>query len=67
MLLVLVLALGTWIVPAVLVARLAERRGRSFAVYVAFGLLVSWLIALVTVLVFPSHGEASHPSARTAS
>jgi hypothetical protein len=49
---VLLLALlGLWIVPSVLTARLAERKGRGFGVYLVASLLIGWLIPLLTVLV----------------
>jgi ABC-type transporter Mla maintaining outer membrane lipid asymmetry permease subunit MlaE len=51
---ILLLALiGGFVVPAVLVARLADRRGRSFTVYLLASLLVSWVVPLIAVLVLP--------------
>jgi hypothetical protein len=36
----LIAVLALWIIPAVLTARLAERKGRSFAVYLVASLVV---------------------------
>jgi hypothetical protein len=44
---------GVFILPAVLVARLAERRGRHFTVYLIASLLVTWVVPLLAVMVLP--------------
>jgi hypothetical protein len=40
-----------WIGPAILTARLAERKGRSFAVYLVASLRISWVIPLIAALI----------------
>ena len=51
---VLLLALiAFFIVPAVLTAQLAARRGRSFAIYLIASLLIGWPIPLVAALILP--------------
>jgi hypothetical protein len=47
-----------WLVPAVLVARLAERKGRSFAVYLIASLIIGWIIPLIAALVVRPRVEA---------
>jgi len=47
----LLVLLSVYLVPAVLVGRLADRRGRSFTVYLIASLIVGWIIPLVAVLV----------------
>jgi hypothetical protein len=42
-----------WIGPAVLAGRLAERKGRSFAVYLIFSLVIGWPIPLIAALILP--------------
>lgn len=42
-----------WIGPAVLVGRLAARRGRSFAVYLVASLLIWWPVPLFVALIMP--------------
>jgi hypothetical protein len=49
----LIALLAFWIVPAVLVARLADRKGRSFGVYLVVSLIIGWLIPLIAALVVP--------------
>jgi hypothetical protein len=52
---VLLLALiAVWIGPAVLAARLAEGKGRSFAVYLIVSLIVGWPIPLIAALIVPA-------------
>jgi hypothetical protein len=56
---VLLLALlGLWIVPSVLTGRLAERKGRSFGVYLVASLLIGWLIPLIAALIVRDRSEA---------
>ena len=42
-----------WILPAALVARLAERRGRSFSWFFVVALVVPWPVLLLITLVLP--------------
>jgi hypothetical protein len=51
---VLLVVLALWPVPAFLVARLAERKGRSFGVYLVASLIIGWLIPLVAALIVPA-------------
>lgn len=56
---VLLLALvGLFIVPAVLTARFAQRKGRSFAVYLVASLLIGWPVPLLVALVMPNRAGA---------
>ncbi len=58
----LIALIAFWVVPAVLTARLAERKGRSFGVYLVAALLIGWPVPLVAVLILPSrqgHGTLS--------
>lgn len=45
-----------WIVPAVIVAWLAAKKGYSAAVWAVLGLFFTW-VALIIVLVLPQHRE----------
>jgi hypothetical protein len=40
-----------WLIPTILTARLAERKGRSFAVYLVVSLLIGWPIPLIAALI----------------
>jgi hypothetical protein len=40
-----------WLLPTILTARLAERKGRSFAVYLVVSLLIGWPIPLIAALI----------------
>ena len=42
-----------WIVPSILVARLAERKGRSFGVYLVASLVIGWWFPLIAAVVLP--------------
>lgn len=42
-----------WFLPSYLIAKSAERKGRSFIGYLAIGLLASWIISLILNLVLP--------------
>jgi drug/metabolite transporter (DMT)-like permease len=55
---VLLAVLVCFVLPAVLVARLADRRGRSFAVYLIASLIVSWIVPLLALLVLPDRGRS---------
>jgi hypothetical protein len=50
----LLIVLAAWIVPAYLVARLAAQRGRSFGGYLAGGLIFGWLFSLIAAVVISS-------------
>jgi hypothetical protein len=52
-LLALIVVLALYFGPALLAARLAERKGRSFAVYLLASLLIGWPIPLIAALVLP--------------
>jgi hypothetical protein len=55
---VLLIALvAFWVVPAVLVARLAEHKGRSFVVYLVASLIIGWLIPLIAALIVPDRRD----------
>jgi hypothetical protein len=52
---VLLLALiAFFVVPAVLTAQFAARKGRSFAIYLIASLLIGWPVPLLVALVMPS-------------
>jgi hypothetical protein len=58
--LVLLIALiAFWVVPAVLTARLAERKGRSFGVHLVAALLIGWLIPLIAALILPRRSRTA--------
>lgn len=40
-----------WWLPAYLIAKSAQRKGRSFAGFLAIGLIASWVISLILNLV----------------
>jgi hypothetical protein len=42
-----------WVIPALLIARLAHRRGYSFGVFVIIALVIPWPITLLAVLAMP--------------
>ncbi len=48
-----------WLLPSLLVARLAERKGRSFALWLAFLLLFTWVPLLIAILVLPRRAQAA--------
>ena len=57
------LLLAFWLVPAILVARLAARKGRSFAIYLVASLLIGWFIPLIAALVVrPRAAQLDHMS-----
>jgi hypothetical protein len=47
----LLVVVAVWIGGAVLVARLAERKGRSFAVYFVASLTLGWWLPLLAALI----------------
>jgi hypothetical protein len=40
-----------WLLPALLVGRLAERKGRPFALYLIVSLIIGWPIPLIAALI----------------
>jgi hypothetical protein len=48
-----------WLIPALLIARLAERRGHNFQVLLIVALVVPWPITLLVVLVMPRRSKQS--------
>jgi hypothetical protein len=48
-----------WLLPAVLVANYAQRKGQSFGIYLLIGLFLSWIIALVVLLIVDAIGSSS--------
>ena len=53
----LIVVLALWIGPSILVARFAERKGRSFAVYLVACLLIWWPVPLLVVALMPSQHQ----------
>ena len=51
--------IALWLLPSLLVARLAERKGRSFALWLAFSLLFTWLPLLIAILLLPPRPQAA--------
>lgn len=45
-----------WLLPALLVGRFAESRGRSFALFFLTSLVISWAISLVVLLILGQRG-----------
>jgi hypothetical protein len=50
-----------WLLPSYGVARLAQRKGRSFGLWFGFALVFSWFFLLVAVLLLPARSEAASP------
>lgn len=48
---ILLVVLAIWIGGAVLVARLAQSKGRSFAVYLTASLILGWWLPLLAALI----------------
>lgn len=46
-----------WLIPALLVARLAQRRGRSFEPFLIAALVIPWPIVLLVTLAMPRRNE----------
>jgi hypothetical protein len=55
--LLLLVLLACFVLPAILVARLGDRRGRSFAVYLIASLIVGWIVPLLALFVLPDRGH----------
>jgi uncharacterized protein YybS (DUF2232 family) len=47
----LLAVLVLWLLPALLVAHLAERKGRPFALYLIASLIIGWPIPLLAALI----------------
>jgi hypothetical protein len=47
----LIFLLLFWFIPALIVAKLAERKGRAFAVYLIASLIIGWVIPLIAALI----------------
>jgi hypothetical protein len=48
-----------WLLPSYLVARLAQRKGRSFGLWFGFALAFSWFALLIAILILPAHQGGS--------
>jgi hypothetical protein len=48
-----------WLLPAFMIARLAERRGRSFTAFLVLALLLPWPAILLAVLILPRRHRSS--------
>jgi small-conductance mechanosensitive channel len=46
-----------WLAPALLVARLAQRKGRPFALYLIVSLVVGWPLTLLAALIVRPRAE----------
>jgi hypothetical protein len=46
-----------WLVPALLVGRLAQRKGRPFALYLIASLIVGWPFTLLAALIVRPRAE----------
>jgi hypothetical protein len=53
----LVAVILLWILPAIGVAKLAESKGRSFGLWLAFTLIFSWVWFLIAALVIQPYDE----------
>ena len=51
----LIFLVAFWFIPALFVAKLAERKGRSFAAYLVASLIIGWIVPLVAALVLRPH------------
>lgn len=60
---VVVALLLLWLLPSYGVARLAERKGRSFWLWLVFALVFSWFALLIAILLLPAWRDDE--SART--
>ncbi len=47
----LILIVPLWILPSYLVAKDAERKGQSFAIFMFIGLIVGWFITGIAALI----------------
>ena len=52
----LVVLFALWIVPSILVARLAERKGRSFGLYLGASLVIGWWFTVIAAVVVRRRG-----------
>ena len=53
----IVLVIAMWVLPAVGVAKIAEGKGRSFALWLAFSLVFSWLWLLIAALIIRPYDD----------
>jgi hypothetical protein len=53
----LIVLLVFWVGPAVLAGKIAERKGRSFSVYLVASLVIGWPIPLIAALIVPRRGD----------
>jgi hypothetical protein len=58
-----ILAILIWILPALLVAKYAQNKGKSFALYFLIGFFLSFVIALLVLLVDLSGDAKNEPQA----
>jgi hypothetical protein len=56
---VLVLVVAFWILPSFLIARFAERKGRSFGGWLIAALFLGWLLVGLLVAVLPARRESA--------
>ena len=56
---IVVFMAASWLLGAVLVAKAAKDRGKSFGNYLALGIFTSWVVSLIVLSVARSN-EASH-------
>ena len=50
----LIALIAFYILPSVLVGRIADRKGRSFSVYLVASLLIGWPVPFLIALVLPN-------------
>ena len=48
-----------WVIPAIVVARLADRRGYSFGVFLIVALVIPWPVTFLIVLAMPRRSDRS--------
>jgi hypothetical protein len=53
----LIVVIFFWLIPAVLIARLAARKGRSFALFLIGSLVIPWPVSLTVALVMPARRD----------
>lgn len=56
------LMLAIVVVPIVLVGRYADQKGYSYALFAFLGILITWPVALLLVVVLPRRASAVAPS-----
>ena len=55
----LVVVVGLWLAPSLLAARLAARKGRSFAGWLLAALFLCWPLILIVVLILPARSRTA--------